>query len=101
MVGMKQRPGRRSGWLPTQHSPNVIWDFTYDMLKNADHCQLGLAASPIDSQMSCMRTRELAIAQLNPRSACRLTDMVAGNWLEFTRVGRASRVASRDWLGAR
>ena len=55
-----------------------------------------LAATAEDSQVSDMRSRELAVAQVDAHSASQLADMITRNSLDAIRIGKASREASRQ-----
>ena len=70
------------------------------VLQDADRRQLALklwlTATAKEPMASDMRRRELAIAQLRPRSAFEMADVIAGGWVDATQAGKASRQAARD-----
>ena len=75
-------------------------DFANDALELAEHRQLGLklslAATARDSDTSDMHGRKLAIAQLNPRAAYELVDMITGKFLGTAKLGEATKKAERE-----
>ena len=76
------------------------WDFANDALEHAKRRQLGsklwLAATARDSDTSDMHGRKLAVAQLNPRAAYKLADMITGKFLVTAKLGEAAKKAERN-----
>ena len=54
-----------------------------------------MAATAQDSETSDMRGRKLAIAQLKPRAAYKLADIITGKSLGTAKLGEATEEAAR------
>ena len=66
---------------------------------NAEHCQLAstlsLSATAREPKACDVRRRELALAQLDPESACEIADVIAAGSVHASLMGAASTEASR------
>ena len=67
-------------------------------MRNIGNCprNYGWQRMPENPPAPDMRRRELVLAEMNPRSAFDIADMVAGGSIEGARMGRAHIEAARD-----
>ena len=74
--------------------------FYGDVLRNAERRQLTLKmrtpATATEPMASDMKRRELALAELNPRSAFEIPNMIAGSSVGNSQTGRASKGAAQS-----